>query len=200
MSSVVVLTQSMGYWGERSLKDVIKLYFRGKIQILESDKTRTVKAGISRDGVVFKMPYPLVVMLSKFDGFKIKKDKISYSDPAVYERDDNICQYWHKDEKGKRFKYRCSNDERTIDHVVPKQQGGTNSFTNCVCCCREHNEKVKKNRTPIQAGMELIRQPREPVIKKGEKIWYLSFSFNPNSEAHKAYYEYCGYGFSHVAS
>jgi len=193
---------NMGYWGERSLKDVLKLYVKEKIKILEYDETREVKAGINRDGVVFKMPYPLVVMLSNFDGFKIKKDKITYSDPAVYERDDNICQYWHKEEKtGKRFKYRCSNDERTIDHVIPKAQGGTNSFTNCVCCCREHNEKMKRNRTPAQAGMELIRQPKEPKRrKKGDKIYYLSFSFNPNNIAHKAYFEHCGYKFSHVAS
>jgi len=186
MASVVVLTRDGYYWGERSLKDIIKLYVKGKVQVLSADESKVIRAGVSRDGVTFKMPAPLVVRLIKFWGYHIKKDTTQYSDQAVFNRDQNICQYWHTDERGNRFKYKCSSVDRTIDHVVPKDQGGTKSFTNCVCACKVCNSDVKKNRTPKEAGLRLIREPKEPKIKKGDMV-VINFSFNPSSKAHVAY-------------
>jgi 5-methylcytosine-specific restriction endonuclease McrA len=196
MTSVVVLTKNFNYWGERSIEDTIKLYFRGKIEVLKADESRVIRAGISKEGVRFKIPAPLVVRLLDFAGYKIKKDKIEYSDEAVFDRDRNICQYWHVDEKGRRFKYRTTNDERTIDHIIPKAQGGTKSFTNSVCACRHCNNVLKRNRTPKEAGMELIKLPKEPLIRKGDMA-IVSFSFNPSSKAHTAFNEIMGASFSH---
>ena len=185
--AVIVLTSAMQFWEERSLRDAIKLHFRGKIEILCADESRYIRAGISRDGGVFKMPVPLVVRLTNnFTGFKIKSDTFKCSDSAVFNRDQNVCQYWHHDERGKRYKHVCSEEERTIDHVVPKSRGGGNGFDNKVTCCSWHNIKVKKNRTPEEAGMELIRQPQPPKLKKGDMM-VMTFTFNPNKQAHKAY-------------
>lgn len=183
---VVVVTRDFNYWGERSLRDTIRLYFRGKIEILKADDSRIIKAGISKEGITFKMPAPLVVRLLEFAGYKIKKERIEYSDQAVFDRDKNICQYWHKDKNGKRFKYRCTNGERTIDHVIPKAQNGKTSFTNCVCSCKHCNSVIKRNRTPKEAGLELIRAPKEPRLRKGDRA-VIIFSFNPNNKAHVAY-------------
>jgi 5-methylcytosine-specific restriction endonuclease McrA len=195
--AVVVLTAHYQYWGERSLRDAIRLHFRGKIEILRSDENRQITAGISRDGAIFKMPAPLVVRLVDFIGYKIKNDKIRCTDEAVYARDRNICQYWHHDERGKRYKYRCSVEDRTIDHVIPKSRGGEDTFENEVCSCRWHNVEVKKNRTPREAGMELIRKPFAPRLKKGDMA-VITISFNPHSKAHQAYFEVVGGQFSHV--
>lgn len=197
MSSVVVLTSRWAYWGERSLRDAIRLQVKGKVEVLRADKSRTITAGISRSGIRFKMPAPLVVRLLKFKGYKYENEEIKYSDDAVYERDKNICQYWHQDERGKRFKYRCTTEERTIDHVLPQSRGGKTSFDNCVCSCWTCNTKVKKNRTPKEAGLVLIRQPYTPKHRKGDMA-YITFSFNPSSKAHQAYYEYMQVDFSHV--
>jgi len=199
MTSVVVLTKNYNYWGERSLEDAILLYFRGKIEILKADESKVIRAGVSKEGVRVKMPAPLVVRLLEFVGYKIKKDRLDYSDEAVFERDRSICQYWHTDEKGKRFKYRCTSDEKTIDHVIPKDQGGTKSYTNCVCSCKHCNNVLKKNRTPKEAGMELIREPKEPALRKGDMV-IMTFSFNPHSKAHKAFNEIMGVEFSHKAN
>ena len=198
MASVVVLTRDGYYWGERSLKDTIKLYLKGKVHILSADESKVIHSGISRDGITFKMPAPLVVQLIKFWGYNIKKDVVAYSDRAVFDRDRNICQYWHKDSKGKRFKYKCTNDERTIDHVIPKDQGGTKSFTNSVCACRHCNNVLKKNRTPKEAGMSLIRVPEAPILRKGDMV-IINFSFNPKSKSHRAYLrDVMRVNFSHV--
>jgi hypothetical protein len=33
----------------------------------------------------------------------------------------------------------CSEDSLTIDHVIPKKQGGLNHIINCIVCCYECN-------------------------------------------------------------
>ena len=185
MSEVVVLTRNFTYWGERSLHDALKLYARGKIEIVKADESHVIRAGVSRDGVIFKMPAPLVVRLLDFVGWKIKHELVRYSPEAVYERDDNFCQYWHHNEMGKRFMYKCTVEDRSIDHIMPDSRGGRTDFSNCVCACHVCNIEIKKNRTPREVGLELIRQPTVPKLNKGDMA-IISFSFNPHSRAHQA--------------
>lgn len=49
----------------------------------------------------------------------------------------------------------------TLDHVVPRKQGGTNDDSNLIACCASCNSR-KGARTPEQAGMRLswISDPR----------------------------------------
>jgi len=49
-----------------------------------------------------------------------------------------------------------------VDHVVPRAQGGQDSWLNTVASCAEDNHR-KADRTPEQAGMPLLRQPFEPT-------------------------------------
>lgn len=196
MSNVVVLTKYWHFWGERPLRDAIRLIVKGKVEIIKADESKHIKTGLSRSGATFKMPAPLVIRLLEFGGYKIKKTTVKYSDAAIYNRDKNICQYWHYDDKGKPFKYRCSEDDRTKDHVLPRSRGGEDSFENVVTCCRWHNVDVKKNLTPEEAGLKLIRKPTKPRYNKGDMA-ILTFTFNPHSEAHKAYCECLGMEFSH---
>jgi 5-methylcytosine-specific restriction endonuclease McrA len=48
-----------------------------------------------------------------------------------------------------------------VDHVVPRAQGGADSWLNTVASCAEDNHR-KADRTPEQAGMPLLREPFEP--------------------------------------
>lgn len=181
-SSVVVLNKNYQFWTEVPLKKVLKWLVLDKIEILEfhdSEETGSFE---------FRIKMPLVVRLLNFVGYKPKRETVVYSDEAVFNRDDNTCQYWHFDEStGKRFKYKVGYGERTIDHVLPLSRGGKRiSFENCVCCCRWHNEKVKKNRTPDEVGLELIRKPFVPKRNKNEFV-VIKFSYNKNKVAHMAY-------------
>jgi len=199
MTNVIVLTKNWAYWGERPVKDALRLYFRGKIEIVKADESRHIQAGVSREGVTFKMPAPLVIRLLDFVGYKIRKEKIQYSEDAVFARDNNICQYWHYDSEGKAFKYKCSASDRSIDHVLPKSRGGNpQSFLNCVCACKEHNVNVKKNHTPDEVGLKLIRKPEIPRSRKGDMA-IVTFTFNSSNKAHRAFYEALGAEFSHIA-
>ncbi len=62
---------------------------------------------------------------------------------AAYERDGRRCRY-------------CGAKDRplTIDHLVPRSQGGSDFIENLVVCCRNCNSR-KGPRTPEQAGMVL---------------------------------------------
>jgi len=62
---------------------------------------------------------------------------------SILRRDGHRCQY-----------VGCSRRATTVDHVIPRCQGGPSSWGNLVACCRECN-MLKGGRTPKQAGMEL---------------------------------------------
>lgn len=49
----------------------------------------------------------------------------------------------------------------TIDHIVPRGKGGETSWLNCVAACTLCNS-FKGGRTPEQAGMQLLFQPKKP--------------------------------------
>jgi 5-methylcytosine-specific restriction endonuclease McrA len=68
----------------------------------------------------------------------------------VLKRDGHRCQY-------------CGSTQgkMTTDHVVPRSQGGAESWRNLVCACAACN-RLKGNRTPPQAGMRLLRSPSVP--------------------------------------
>lgn len=55
----------------------------------------------------------------------------------------------------------CGKRATTVDHVVPRAQGGGDSWLNTVASCAEDNHH-KADRTPEQAGMPLLHAPFVP--------------------------------------
>ena len=52
-------------------------------------------------------------------------------------------------------------EELTLDHVIPRAQGGKSRWDNCVLACLECNKR-KADRTPEQAKMRLKHKPVQP--------------------------------------
>jgi len=104
----------------------------------------------------FSVAVPKVIRLLGYD--KLPAQSVKLNRRNIFARDQNVCQYC-----GNRF----STSELSLDHVIPRSQGGGNSWENLVCCCVKCNSK-KGGRTPKQARMDLIREPvkpkRNPVI------------------------------------
>lgn len=100
--------------------------------------------------VRFELAVPRIVRLLIYD--RLPKREVKFTRRNIYARDRNRCQYC-----GKKF----STCELSLDHVVPRSQGGRTSWGNIVCCCVRCNVK-KGGRTPVEAGMRLISQPRKP--------------------------------------
>lgn len=112
---------------------------------------------VSTSSLSLVLPEVVVLLEYKGMGAKVKQNKRpKFSRTNVYRRDNHKCQYC-----GQRFK----TEDLTMDHVVPKSKGGIAEWRNIVLACTPCNSK-KDNRTPVQAGMRLIRQPRVP--KAGE--------------------------------
>ncbi len=93
---------------------------------------------------------PKVLLLNEYASLPLKE--IHLNRQSVFERDDYHCQYC-----GKRFK----NHQLNLDHVTPKDQGGQFTWANIVTSCLECNSR-KANRTPREAGMRLLRRPKQP--------------------------------------
>ncbi|MEE9403836.1 MAG: HNH endonuclease, partial [Algisphaera sp.] len=91
-----------------------------------------------------------VIRLLKYDRVPQRKAKLNRRN--IFARDHNHCQYCGKD---------FPTSELSLDHVVPRSQGGGASWQNLVCCCVKCNSK-KGGRTPHQATMPLIRKPVRP--------------------------------------
>ena len=93
---------------------------------------------------------PRVIILLRYEGYFKKQPKFNRIN--IFRRDNSDCQYC-----GKRF----PKQELTIDHVIPKSQGGKSVWDNVVCCCGKCNRK-KGGKTPEQANMKLLNKPVKP--------------------------------------
>jgi 5-methylcytosine-specific restriction endonuclease McrA len=93
---------------------------------------------------------PRVIRLLTYD--KLPKQTVKFNRRNIFARDHNQCQYC-----GKKF----PTSELSLDHVVPRSQGGRTTWENIVCACVACNVR-KGGRTPKQAHMSLIRKPEKP--------------------------------------
>lgn len=120
------------------------LWAQGKVEIVETHD-REVRS------VTFSFKLPAVVRLLRYVRSK-RKPIVQFTRANIYTRDQYTCQY-------------CNTvyptDELTFDHVVPVSRGGRRSWENIVTCCITCNRK-KGSRTPEEAGMSLLRQPKRP--------------------------------------
>lgn len=102
---------------------------------------------IRSEKLTFKLPS--IMKLRKF--FR-RNTQVQFSRYNIFYRDDWKCQYCGT---------QCKSSDLTFDHVVPKSQGGKKTWENIVAACFTCNHS-KRDRTPKQAGMKLIREPKKP--------------------------------------
>lgn len=100
--------------------------------------------------VRFQIAVPKIVRLLVYD--RLPRVDVKLNRRNLFARDQNRCQYC-----GKRY----PTSELSVDHVVPRAQGGVTNWENVVCACVRCNVK-KGGRTPDQAHMKLIAPVRRP--------------------------------------
>lgn len=93
---------------------------------------------------------PRVIRLLEYD--KVPRQTVKFNRRNIFARDNNLCQYC-----GRKF----ATSELSLDHVIPRSQGGGTTWENIVCACVECNVR-KGGRTPRQAHMTLVRKPEKP--------------------------------------
>ena len=104
-----------------------------------------------RTGRLCRLRVPEVVTLTKYD--RLPANAVTFSRRNVFKRDRFTCQYCGR---------QPGSEELTIDHVVPRAQGGTSSWDNCVLACVECNTR-KADRTPKQGDLQLRKEPHRPL-------------------------------------
>ncbi|MFH1421513.1 MAG: HNH endonuclease [Planctomycetota bacterium] len=159
--SVLVLNRNWIAINVASIRKTISLLYRGLAKVVSPDDFSTYSfeawKKLSRNAtsgyissVSFKLVIPEVVVLVLYSG--IPRKDMPLTRKAIFERDDNTCQYCGQ---------RSKKENLTIDHVVPKSKGGKESWSNLVLACLLCNAK-KKNSTPEEVSMHLIRPPKKP--------------------------------------
>lgn len=139
--SVLLLNQNYEPVTVCNIKKAIILIYLGKAEAIENDSAwiRSVN---------FKMPLPVVIRLIRYA--RAPQKRILLNRKNLLMRDNHACQY-------------CGRTAQplTVDHVIPKQFGGKDTWENLVIACMPCNNR-KANRTPEQAGMKLINKPKRP--------------------------------------
>ena len=148
MSKTLLLTSSyevVRFIGERKM---LKLIFNGKVDIISEWKDNPI---IWASG---QMLYPSIVRLKESFKRTYYNASFTFSRKEIVKRDSATCQYCSE---------KLPPSKITIDHVIPKGQGGITSFTNCVVSCYPCNGR-KANRTPEEAKMVLLKKPVYPTF------------------------------------
>jgi len=91
--------------------------------------------------------FPAIIRLRSYVNLPYKK--VSLTRQNLFKRDGHKCVY-------------CgSHQNLTMDHVLPRAQGGRTSWSNLVTACQKCNMR-KGNMIPEEAGLSLPYQPYRP--------------------------------------
>jgi 5-methylcytosine-specific restriction endonuclease McrA len=121
---------------------------------------------ISASSYMYQLP--AVIKCNKY--LRMNKTQIKFSRKNLFLRDKYLCQY-------------CSNrfprSKLTYDHVIPKSKWNSikpaTSWENIVTACYKCNRK-KANKTPQEAGMKLLHDPKAPSYHTRYLPWFEALS------------------------
>lgn len=141
-AGVVVINADYRPLHSVSVRHAVRMLVREVAVIEEAEEGRNIGP----------FPFPKILRLVKYVYVKFHPNHGGprYSRSGVLRRDSHTCAY-------------CGGHANTIDHIVPRSQGGKSTWLNVVAACRRCNEK-KANRTPEEARMTLLFQPFAPTF------------------------------------
>ena len=140
---VLLLNQSYQPLMTVGVKRAIILSFTDKVEVLEryAEQVRSINLSIF---------IPSVIRLKDYVRFNQKR--IPLSRKNILKRDDHVCQYCN-----------TKSNFMTIDHIVPKDKGGKDSWENLVAACVLCNTK-KGNKLLQDISIKLLKKPKIPSI------------------------------------
>jgi len=118
--------------------------FKAECELPDEDRYESIKT------FSLEIRVPKIIRLVVYD--KLPKATIKFNRKNIFARDKNKCQYCGK---------KVPTSELSLDHVIPRTQGGTSNWKNIVCACTNCNKR-KGGRRPEEAGMRLICKPVKP--------------------------------------
>ncbi|MBA7619609.1 hypothetical protein ES703_26948 [subsurface metagenome] len=106
------------------------------------------------------LPLPSVIRLAHL--IKRPRPQPKLTRLEIFHRDRYTCQYCGKETR-----------QLTLDHVIPRYQGGQHTWENVASACISCNRR-KAGRTPEQAGMILLHHPIPP---RGNIPFYIPYHY-----------------------
>lgn len=98
-----------------------------------------------------KIRVPTVIVSRHYTQTPMKRPRLSSGN--IWDRDGGVCQYTGQ---------KVTRSTGNIDHVVPRDRGGRDTWENMVLASKELNSR-KGNRLNHEVGLKLIRQPKAPA-------------------------------------
>jgi 5-methylcytosine-specific restriction endonuclease McrA len=147
-----------------SVRRAVILLLQEKAEVVEAARQQLRARALSLD-------VPLVIRLVRYIRIP-RRLKLPCSRRGVFARDRETCQYCG---------VQPGRAHLTMDHVVPRSQGGGTTWDNVVTACRDCNHR-KGGRTPDQANMKLAIVPRQPQ--------YVAFALLGELERHDVWRKY----------
>ena len=123
---------------------------QGRAEVIEVDESRILRTMGGREFFL-----PKIIRLLKMVKVPFHYSEEYFSRDGVIRRDENTCGYCGKKAYG---------EDITWDHIIPKSQGGVDSWMNAIAACKKCNGR-KANRTPEEANMPMLWEPWVPRRK-----------------------------------
>ena len=164
--AVLLLNQNFEPLTTCSARRAIVMVWAGKAEMIES-------TGLCVHSVSISFDVPSIIRLLLYVSISHRWN-IQLTKQNILKRDHKTCQYCGRNE-----------GSMTVDHVIPRSQGGGETWGNLVCACALCNNK-KGDRTLQEAGMKLIRKPKKPNLK--------SFIFHNKGPVHSTWRAYLKIG------
>lgn len=143
---VLVLNMDYSPINITTLQQGFKLVFKGKAEIVSHEKDNPILTERK------KYIRPTVIRLLRYITLPFRK--VNLNRQNVFRRDDHKCVY-------------CGDKENlTLDHVVPRSKGGSNTWDNLLTCCGSCN--VKKGDKDVDSflnehGLTMHHKPFKPT-------------------------------------
>lgn len=160
-SKVLLLNQNYEPMSVVTAKKAIILFYLQKVEIVERRDWMVRAQNVA-------IPLPSIVRLLCY--VHIPRKNVELSRRNILRRDNHRCQYCG-----------TKRDPLTVDHVIPRRQGGQDSWENLVTACVKCNNK-KGNRTPEQANMPLLKKPKRPHY-----LYFMQYLMGVSEESWKPY-------------
>ena len=137
---VLLLNFSYEPLGTIGVARSICMWFSGKLTVEENDGENVLHSPSTT------IPVPSVVRLRTYVHVKRRRQETTMKRARIYIRDKYRCQYCGDNRHA---------SDLTLDHILPRAQGGESTPQNLVAACVKCNQR-KGNRTPEQARMPLL--------------------------------------------
>lgn len=163
-------------------EEAVCIYARDLVVWTLGDTVRRVHGGMCRlTGQRSLVELPSIIACG---GEQLARPRSNYplNNPTLFARDGHICMYCARE---------FASIELTRDHIQPVSRAGADRWENVVAACRRCNQH-KANRTPEEAGMELVALPFKPNNAeylallnsrriRGDQMEFLRSQFSKNS-------------------